>query len=324
MRRAGIVASTSHASSEDQPPIINIATLDSTARAELASACVDWGLFHVRNHGISIRALAELERESQAFFAQSRETKRETLRSAENPWGYFDRELTKNQRDWKEIFDAGPATENGALTKPATPWPRNRPQFKSSLDAHASACHTLALYLLDAVAANLSIEASSWQQHFTEDHSSFLRLNHYPPLRRSEANAEPENLEVPLGISEHSDAGALTILLQDQQAGLQLMHEGKWKTITPVEGALTINIGDIVQVWSNDQYQAPLHRVLANQHAHRYTAAYFLNPSYAYNYQPAQTPARYRPINWGEFRSARSAGDYADYGEEVQIAHYRL
>ena len=38
----------------------------------------------------------------------------------------------------------------------------------------------------------------------------------------------------------------------------------------------------------------------------------------------AQNPARYRSINWGEFRALRADGDYADYGEEVQISHYQI
>jgi hypothetical protein len=38
----------------------------------------------------------------------------------------------------------------------------------------------------------------------------------------------------------------------------------------------------------------------------------------------AAHPPRYRPINWGEFRARRAAGDYADLGEEVQLAHYAL
>ena len=37
-----------------------------------------------------------------------------------------------------------------------------------------------------------------------------------------------------------------------------------------------------------------------------------------------ESPARYRPINWGKFRLARFAGDYADVGEEAQIEHYRM
>ena len=60
---------------------------------------------------------------TQEFFAQPREVKRQILRTAENPWGYFDEELTKNTRDWKEVFDYGPT--DGDLLVPQ--WP-DRPQ----------------------------------------------------------------------------------------------------------------------------------------------------------------------------------------------------
>ena len=93
-------------------------------------------------------------------------------------------------------------------------------------------------------------------------------------------------------------------------------------------GALIINIGDIVQVWSNDAYRAPLHRVLANAGQRRYSAPFFLNPGYDTEYAPLPSALhdkapRYRPINWGGFRAGRAAGDYADVGDEIQISDFR-
>ena len=73
-----------------------------------------------------------------------------------------------------------------------------------------------------------------------------------------------------------------------------------------------------------------MHRVTTNTSKARYSAPFFLNPAYNTNYAPLPTTvdggheARYRPINWGEFRSLRTAGDYADYGEEIQISHYAV
>ena len=55
----------------------------------------------------------------------------------------------------------------------------------------------------------------------------------------------------------------------------------------------------------------------------RYSAPFFFNPSAETVCRPLSEPARYRPIRWEEFRKLRSAGDYADLGEEVQIAQYR-
>ena len=98
----------------------------------------------------------------------------------------------------------------------------------------------------------------------------------------------------------------------------------------PRRDALVVNIGDIVQVWSNDGYRAAPHRVLTNPAHERYSIPFFLNPSYETTYEPLpstvtpQRPAAYRRISWREFRELRAAGDYADIGEEVQIHHYRL
>ena len=62
----------------------------------------------------------------------------------------------------------------------------------------------------------------------------------------------------------------------------------------------------------------------------RYSAPFFFHPAYETICAPLQglfdadRPPRYRPIHWGEFRRLRTAGDYADYGKEVQIEDYRI
>jgi len=70
--------------------------------------------------------------------------------------------------------------------------------------------------------------------------------------------------------------------------------------------------------------------VLASSDSQRYSAPFFFNPSYETDYAPLPSvvrendPPRYRPINWGEFRAGRAAGDYADHGEEMQISQFRV
>ena len=84
-----------------------------------------------------------------------------------------------------------------------------------------------------------------------------------------------------------------------------------------------------MQVWSNDKYKAPLHQVQSNSEHERYSAPFFYNPAYKSDVKPLissskQDHAKYNAINWGEFRGARFAGDYADVGEEVQISHFKI
>jgi isopenicillin N synthase-like dioxygenase len=299
-------------------PVINIGQLDSreTLRA-LDSACRNWGFFQVVEHGIDTRVISVLQSAMTAFFQQSLEEKSRIARNQQNHWGFYDKELTKNVRDWKQIFDYGPAA--GDYLKPQ--WPAKLAAFQPAVLDYYAACRQLCLRLLSAIASTLGAPSTELTRGFGDAQTSFVRLNYYPPCPQSEARQT-------LGISPHTDAGALTCLLQDDQAGLEVYKDGHWRLVEPRRDALVINIGDIVQVWSNDRYRAALHRVITNSSKARYSAPFFLNPAYSTNYQPLRSvvddlhPARYKAINWGGFRGQRANGDYADCGGEIQISHY--
>lgn len=296
-------------------------------------ACREWGFFQVTGHGIGDDLCARLFDVSREFFAQPLEAKRRIRRDADNPWGYFDQELTKRRQDWKEIFDFGPA--DGDRQQPRWPDGELRVRFESTLREYFGRCEVLALRLLRAIAANLGVPFDAIARGFDGAHTSFLRLNHYPPHRplasgaASAPRAAGEPAGEPLGVGEHTDAGALTVLLQDGRPGLEVCRDGRWHGVQPLAGALVVNIGDMVQVWSNDRYRAALHRVVTHPERDRYSVPFFLNPSYETSYQPLTAgardgePALYRPIRWREFRQLRAAGDYADLGEEIQISHFR-
>ena len=307
-------------------PTIHLDALhDAGEQSRLDAACRDWGFFQLRGHRIDSARRAQTLAAMRAFFQQPEAAKHAVLRSAENPWGYFDQELTKNTRDWKEIFDVGPPEPDGPLAGAQPQWP-SLDGFRETITGHADACERIAQQLLSALARCLNADPTQLQQAFHPSHTSFLRLNYYPPCERPEA---PPGLATArsghLGINHHTDAGALTVLMQDRVNGLQVYKDGDWHLIEPHPDALIINIGDIAQVWSNDRYQAPLHRVLANTEQARFSAAFFYNPSARAVYAPlAHLGApHYEPISWGEFRTARAAGDYANQGEEIQISHFR-
>ena len=309
-------------------PIIDIAKInDAQTLSELDVACRDWGFFQIVNHGIEDHDLQRILERARTFFGLPIEHKRAISRTAENPWGFYDKELTKNTRDWKQIYDYGP--QEGEAKQPQ--WPAALPHFRSSVLEYYAACEGLAFRLLIAIATNLGVKSNQLLQGFLPQHSSFLRLNYYPPCPVPE---RPVGINTPdsghLGLNHHTDAGALTVLLQDDQAGLEVYRCGQWHLVEPVRGALVVNVGDVVQVWSNDRYKAALHRVLANTEAERFSVPFFFCPAYSTDYAPLpattgrHAPARYRAINWGEFYRLRNAGDYADYGEEVQISHYGI
>ena len=305
-------------------PTIDLASLtQSRSLKKLNKACSEWGFFHLVGHGVPLKAREDLLVEMARFFALPTATKTKIERTEENPWGFYDRELTKNIEDWKELFDVGP--EEGTRVPQ---WPTHHPSFQRAVQAFYGASESIAKDLVRGIAQSLGASPNALDDCF-EDHTSYLRLNYYP-LCENPASADAPTVPTHghLGISHHSDAGAVTVLLQDGEPGLQVQRNGRWHDIEADRGGLIINIGDMVQVWSNDRYKAPLHRVLSNEQKVRFSAPFFLNPSYATHCAPLPSACgdkapRYHPIHWGSFRGGRASGDYADVGEEVQIAHYR-
>jgi len=304
-------------------PVIEFGELTTASgQDQLRRACSEWGFFKLVGHPVSGRDTATFLAEMRRFFALPAELKRKIERTGENPWGYFDRELTKNRRDWKEIFDFGIDQGDGRYQS-RSQWP-DLPGFRDAMYDWFGVCEAMAGQLVAAITTTLGRDRELLAPCFRPTHTSFLRLNYYPVCD----DPAPADAYRPttgnLGISHHTDAGAVTVLLPDDVAGLQVEKNGQWTTITPEPGAFIINIGDMVEVWSNGEYAAPLHRVLANRSRARYSAAFFYNPSFATDVVPLREPARFRPVNWGEFRAGRAAGDFADYGTEVQISDYRI
>ena len=320
----------------DQVPVIDLSALvaDSQAEAssaaifEIAEACKTWGFFQVINHGIGNDLIEKTRQQMQNFFALPGDQKAAVMRTRENPWGFYNNELTKNQRDKKEVFDfthEGIDPIYGQINR----WPTGQDEFKSVMTRYFGACTELSLKLLEAFCLGLDLPATFMHDDFTRHHTGFVRLNFYP-VKDPIAHNDSDHQDVAdLGIHHHTDAGALTVLMQDEVSGLQVYRDGYWHNIPPIPGAMVINTGDMMQVWSNDIYQAAIHRVLAMDTVDRYSIPFFFNPAASAKVSPLPTtvsddrPAGYHEITWSKYRGARTDGDYADYGPEVQIAQFR-
>ena len=320
-------------------PLITSTAQRQKAVEQIGSACREWGFFQITGHGIPADLIARIWCETKQFFALPTDAKQTVARSKDNARGWFNRELTKNTRDMKEVFDFGfiphhelPDDDPANWTRDGfNQWPDERvcPDFQPTMREYIRACEQVSFRLLQALGEGLGVPSGHLTRDFVEEHSSFLRLNYYPkhdPLHREQQASVTGHL----GVHHHTDAGALTVLLQDHVGGLQVCLDKEWFPVEPIEGALVINIGDMVQVWSNDLYEAPVHRVLASGTQDRYSLPFFYNPSYNPVYEPLDvltneaSPPKYKPINWREFRWKRQQGDYANYGQENQIADYRV
>ncbi|KAL1558975.1 1-aminocyclopropane-1-carboxylate oxidase 1-like [Salvia divinorum] len=129
-----------------------------------------------------------------------------------------------------------------------------------------------------------------------------LHCHYYP------ACPEPE---LAIGTVKHSDAGFLTILVQNQLvSGLQVLCEGKWNDIQPVQGALVVNIGDLLQLVSNGKFRSNEHRAIASRMGPRISVACFFSgpiDNTAKIYGPIeelitkQNPAVYKAVALGDY-----------------------
>jgi isopenicillin N synthase-like dioxygenase len=319
-------------------PVIDVASLVGATDAgviaarpvvdDIARACRDWGFVQVVNHGVSPELVDDVQSKMRRFFELPDISKQAILRTRENPWGYYNNELTKNRRDKKEVFDfTTPGID--PIYASSNRWPSVDGNFQQLMSLFLDACSTLSLRLLEAFCVGLDLPPDHLHTDFVDNHTSFVRLNHYPVRDPLEGSVVEHQATAGLGVHHHTDAGALTVLLQDEVGGLQVYRDGFWHDIAPQKGAFVINTADMMQVWSNDIYQAAIHRVLAMNSVDRYSIPFFYNPAAHTRVRPLpgtvseSRPEAYETIHWGEFRGKRTDGDYADYGAEVQIAQYR-
>ncbi|KAH6811512.1 hypothetical protein C2S51_025274 [Perilla frutescens var. frutescens] len=138
---------------------------------------------------------------------------------------------------------------------------------------------------------------------------------------------EPEKT---LGTPKHSDTTFLTLLMQDSIGGLQILHDNQWVDVPPVRGALIANIGDLMQIISNDKFISVEHRVVAQPVGPRISVACFFTPSMAAAAKPFapikeilsdENPAVYREFMFREYCQY-----YKIKGQDVVSAlpHYKI
>jgi isopenicillin N synthase-like dioxygenase len=103
---------------------------------------------------------------------------------------------------------------------------------------------------------------------------SLLKLNHYPPQPPPERESE-------IGVVGHSDFGGFTILWQDDNGGLEVQSKnGDWVGAPPIPDTFVINLGNVMQIWTNGRFSSTPHRVINRSGNDRYSVPLFVNPSY--------------------------------------------
>ncbi|CAI9104398.1 OLC1v1003060C1 [Oldenlandia corymbosa var. corymbosa] len=323
-------------------PLIDLSVLnqssvsqDDMARlvSEIGDASQKWGFFQVINHGVPSEYRERIELVSRKFFALPKDEKLKVRRDEVNPLGYYDTEHTKNVRDWKEVFDftvdnptiipASPEPDDQEIRELRNQFPQNPPELREVCEEYTQEILKLCFKILGLISLGLGLPKNRLDDYF-KDQTSFLRLNHYPVC---------PSPDLVLGVSRHKDAGALTILAQDDVAGLQVKRktDGEWILVKPIPDAFIVNIGDIIQVWSNDKYESVDHRVMVNSDKERFSVPFFFNPAHYTWVQPLEelineeSPSKYKAYNWGKFFATKKHSNFKKLNvENLQINHFKM
>jgi isopenicillin N synthase-like dioxygenase len=122
-------------------------------------------------------------------------------------------------------------------------------------------CKTLIHHILHALALALALPTAD---HLAATHAQSLfqlRLLHYPSVSASVLDSGRATR-----IAAHSDFGTLTLLFQDAVGGLQIedpRHPGSFGHVESVPGTVIVNVGDLMERWSNGRWRSTVHRVVA-------------------------------------------------------------
>ena len=242
--------------------------------AAIDAACRSVGFIQIVGHGVPDAIIAGLGEAMNGFFDQSLDDKKAYIAPAGANRGYtapkseslslsLGVESASRMNDFFEAFNVGDArSDYPDLDLPAAHysenlWPDGIPQFQDQVDAYFAEAGRVARTMVRIFADALGLPAGFFDS-YTSHSIDVLRMNNY---------ALPEGTDVTLdgdltGMGEHTDFGIVTVLWADRIRGLQVLAaDGSWNDVSPADGALLINLGDVTGRWTNERWMSTLHRV---------------------------------------------------------------
>jgi len=283
--------------------------------AEIGSACENAGFFYVVDHGIPGGAIDAIFAAAQAFFALP-QAQRDAIdvHSSPNfrgyvPMGFKGSGVPRRMLEaFQMMLDLGPDDPDvsaGSVMHGPNAWPADAPSFSSiafrtTMERYYAAVSLLSERLLGAFALALGQTPDYFRPYFRKPLTQ-LRLLRYPPQPR-DAGAQ--------GVEAHTDPGAFTILLQDSTGGLEAQNRaGKWIAVPPIPHSFVINIGDMMQRWTNGRFASTPHRVANRTGQGRCSIPFFVNPDYGVTIAPVlggerRNAALYEPLACGPYIEA--------------------
>eukprot|EP01018_Ginkgo_biloba_P039475 Gb_17397 [translate_table: standard] len=223
----------------------------------------------VVNHGIDSSVMLRMMEAARDFFALPAEEKmiywEEGPSSTVRYGSSFNVKEDKilNRRDFLR-FSCHPLDDVVSL------WPTKPQTFVEAAAEYSRQMSSLmARVLFGAITQSLGLSSDYMEQKF-EDYSHYMVCNYYPCC------PEPEST---LGVGRHTDPGWISVLMQEQVAGLQVLKDGQWVLVEPTPNAFVVNLGDMFQIMSNGRCKSVEHRAVVHGKRDRISVVSTYGPS---------------------------------------------
>ncbi|KAG4113335.1 hypothetical protein ERO13_D13G216900v2 [Gossypium hirsutum] len=240
----------------------------------VASAVCDaaekWGFFQIVNHDVPIEVLNNVKDATYRFFDlpadQKNKYSKENSASNNVRFGTSFSPEAEKSLEWKDYLSLFFVSEEEASML----WP---PVCREQVLDYIRRTEVVIKKLLQMLMEGLNVKEIDEAKRSLLMGSIRTNLNYYPIC------PDPE---LTVGVGRHSDVSTLTILLQDEIGGLYVRgNQGdgdNWIHVPPIKGSLVINVGDALQILSNNRYKSVEHRVIANGTKNRISVPIFVNP----------------------------------------------
>ncbi|MBT0773354.1 isopenicillin N synthase family oxygenase [Kineosporia sp. J2-2] len=295
-------------------------------------ACREVGFIQILGHGVDPATARGLAGALDDLFGLPLETKRRWVRPPAENRGYTPPrseslalsagvQSETRMKDFFEAYNVGsscsdhPGTDLIATHYAENTWP-DVPGFRERVNAWRAEAGRVARTMTRVFEDALGLPTGFFDE-LAGHPIEVLRMNNY---------ALPGGLRVQvdddlIGMGEHTDYGIVTVLWADQVKGLQVLHGGQWHDVSPADGALLINLGDLTTRLTNEQWLSTLHRVkppiVDGTIRRRRSAAYFFDGDAGAVVGPLPAfvddahPALYSDVTVDEHIRAKLAGSRA-------------
>ncbi|KAF2749835.1 Clavaminate synthase-like protein, partial [Sporormia fimetaria CBS 119925] len=320
-------------------------------------ACTNFGFFYLTGHGISTETLDHIIHLARQFFALPQEEKNRIKRHPANGPGGGDgargyqgmgENVTEGRRDMHEAVDwyaewedegNGEVKEGGKQTtydvlKGPNLWPESPQELKQVYLDYISRLKEIGTAVVRAMGVALNLPPKPENGGDGEDEEVFVRATEnsfwvmrmigYPPLPYP--SASNDDLDS-LSCGAHTDYGCITLLRADATPGaLQVLHkDGKtWIDADPIPGGFVVNIGDMIERWTNGLWKSTLHRVIHRGKGYRVSAPFFFEPGFDVRVKPLEKcvessggEGRFGEVVYGEHLMKKIGGNFVGGAETL-------